>query len=561
MASLWGDAFDIESTSSRVSKLKSVTVKKPKVVQEKSLASSKKLSIEERLNLIAAEVYRILGSYVENTIVLDSYDKFVSYVDACVTNGVVAIDTETDNSLDPLTCKLMGLCLYTPGQKHAYIPVNHTNLAGERISWQVTEEQIKEQLDRLRPNHVKNIFHNAKFDYQVIKCTCKCKLEIYWDTLVGARMLNENESAALKNQYISKIDPTIEHYDIEHLFKGVQYAVVPPALFALYAATDAFMTYQLYLYQLEQFNAPKNLWKNAFGKTLFDCFWNVEMPCVEVIAEMELTGVGIDFDYAKKLKDQGIYVGGISARQSTIDYALSHGIIDSGNIEITKDYVSQFDIIISALYPKLFIEWVEKYQDFFKAGAIITDTTGVKGSVLYKISSILRPDVELIGAHPMAGLEVSGIENSKPSIFEGANYLITPMPTNTPEAIETAREIGELLEFKNISVLTPEEHDEMIAFLSQLTHCIAVSLMCCKDSTHLAEYTGDSFRDLTRIANINENMWSELFMMNRTELLKQMDLFEKVFTKLHKAIENCDEDTIKEMMRLSTLRRKSFNKK
>ena len=275
-----------------------------------------------------------------------------------------------------------------------------------------------------------------------------------------------------------------------------------------------------------------------------------------------IVGLGmIGGSYAKKLKDQGIYVGGISARQSTIDYALSHGIIDSGSIEVTKDYVSQFDIIISALYPKLFIEWVEKYQSFFKSGAIITDTTGVKGSVLYKISSILRQDVELIGAHPMAGLEVSGIENSTPSIFEGANYLITPMPTNTPEAIETAREIGELLEFKNISILTPEEHDEMIAFLSQLTHCIAVSLMCCKDSTHLAEYTGDSFRDLTRIANINENMWSELFMMNRTELLKQMDLFEKVFTKLHKAIENCDEDTIKEMMRLSTLRRKSFNKK
>ena len=275
-----------------------------------------------------------------------------------------------------------------------------------------------------------------------------------------------------------------------------------------------------------------------------------------------IVGLGmIGGSYAKKLKDQGIYVGGISARQSTIDYALSHGIIDSGSIEVTKEYVGQFDIIISALYPKLFIEWVEKYQSFFKSGAIITDTTGVKGSVLYKISSILRPDVKLIGAHPMAGLEVSGIENSKPSIFEGANYLITPMPTNTPEAIETAREIGELLEFKNISILTPEEHDEMIAFLSQLTHCIAVSLMCCKDSTHLAEYTGDSFRDLTRIANINENMWSELFMMNRTELLKQMDLFEKVFTKLHKAIENCDEDTIKEMMRLSTLRRKSFNKK
>ena len=300
-SNLWGDAFAIEPTASRVGKLKSVTAKKPKVVSEKSVSSNKNLSIEERLTLIAAEVNRILGGYKSNTVILDSYEKFKAYVDAGIQNGIIAIDTETDNSLDPLTCKLMGLCLYTPGQKNAYIPVNHTDLAGNRLPWQVTEEQIKEQLDRLKPNRVKNIFHNAKFDYQVIKCTCKCKLQIYWDTLIGARMLNENESAKLKEQYISKIDSSIERYSIEHLFKGVQYAVVPPQLFALYAATDAFMTYKLYLYQVDQFNLPKNQIKNAFGRTLYDCFIQVEMPCVEVIAEMELTGVGIDFEYAEKL--------------------------------------------------------------------------------------------------------------------------------------------------------------------------------------------------------------------------------------------------------------------
>jgi prephenate dehydrogenase len=274
-----------------------------------------------------------------------------------------------------------------------------------------------------------------------------------------------------------------------------------------------------------------------------------------------VVGLGmIGASYAKKLKEHRIYVGGISARQSTIDYALENGVIDSGSIEVTSDYVGRFDIIISALYPKLFIEWVKNYQQLFKSGAILTDTTGIKCSVLYEIQSFLRKDVELIGAHPMAGREVSGIESMDTGIFEGANYLITPTDANTPEAVETARKIGEMLGFKSISVLSPEEHDEMIAFLSQLTHCIAVSLMCCKDSTHLVDYTGDSFRDLTRIANINEKMWPELFMMNRSELLEQMNLFEKEFSKLRKAVENRDVQTIREMLILSTSRRKQFNR-
>ena len=100
----------------------------------------------------------------------------------------------------------------------------------------------------------------------------------------------------------------------------------------------------------------------------------------------------------------------------------------------------------------------------------------------------------------------------------------------------------------------------MIGFLSQLTHCIAVSLMTCKESKHLVKYTGDSFRDLTRIARINENMWSELFLLNKEELLKQMSEFEEQFTKLKQTIENEDIESMKEIMRLSTTRRSYFDK-
>ena len=146
-------------------------------------------------------------------------------------------------------------------------------------------------------------------------------------------------------------------------------------------------------------------------------------------------------------------------------------------------------------------------------------------------------------------------------MFADANFIITPTERNTPEGIELVRTLGCILGFRHIAVLTPEAHDEMIGFLSQLTHCIAVVLMDCKDSEHLAEYTGDSFRDLTRIARINENLWTELFMDNRDELLSQMDLFLDKFVQLRDALKAGDEETMKEMMRLSSYRRSFFDKK
>ena len=118
-----------------------------------------------------------------------------------------------------------------------------------------------------------------------------------------------------------------------------------------------------------------------------------------------------------------------------------------------------------------------------------------------------------------------------------------------------------ILSFSNISRLNAKEHDEMIAFLSQLTHCLAVCLMTCNEAEHLEDYTGDSFRDLTRIANINENMWSELFLLNKDSLINMMELFENDFIKLKSFIKNEDVDSIKEMMRRSTERRKLFNKR
>ena len=275
-----------------------------------------------------------------------------------------------------------------------------------------------------------------------------------------------------------------------------------------------------------------------------------------------IVGLGlIGGSYAKALRKLGFKISAITLNQEDIDYAIENGVIDEGFTEPLPEVLEKAELIIFALYPKVFIEWIENYQQFLKPGALLTDVTGVKSSVVYKIQEILRPDVEFIAAHPMAGKEVYGVRNSDPKIFHGANYIVTPTEKNTESAIEDCLELGRLMGFNRVSVLTPEKHDEMIGFVSQLTHCIAVSLMNCYDGEKLQDYTGDSFRDLTRIARINDEMWSELFLMNKETLLEQMDKFLSEFGKLRETLENGDRETMREMMRVSTARRALFDKK
>lgn len=275
-----------------------------------------------------------------------------------------------------------------------------------------------------------------------------------------------------------------------------------------------------------------------------------------------IVGLGLlGGSYAKALSRKGYKVNAITKEQSSVDYAMNEKIVEYATVTVEPTLVNSADIVIFALYPKVFVEWIEKYQHLFKPGAVITDVTGVKGSIVYKIQDILRDDVEFIAAHPMAGKETSGVENSDDSIFTNANYIVVPTEKNTESAIEFCEDLGEKLRFFNVSRLSVEEHDEMIAFLSQLTHCIAVSLMCSNDSEKLVDYTGDSFRDLTRIAKINDEMWSELFLLNKEALLTQMRNFRNAFDELYSALENEDCEKMRSMMKCSTQRRKLFDKR
>lgn len=274
-----------------------------------------------------------------------------------------------------------------------------------------------------------------------------------------------------------------------------------------------------------------------------------------------IVGLGVmGGSYAKALSKSGHKISCITLEQKDIDYALEHKMIEKGVTYPSPEFIGEADVIVMALYPHTFIEWIKENQKYMKSGAILTDVTGVKGCVVYEVQSLLRSDVEYIPAHPMAGRERSGVEFSDDSVFRGANFIVTPTEKNTPEAIKFCKEFGKELGFNKISELTPEEHDKMIAFLSQLTHCIAVTLMTCNTMPHLEKYTGDSFRDLTRIAKINDRMWSELFVSNKPALLEEIDAFEAELLKLRKYIEEGNIYDMRAMMRYSTERRSLFDK-
>ncbi|MBP5353852.1 MAG: prephenate dehydrogenase [Lachnospiraceae bacterium] len=275
-----------------------------------------------------------------------------------------------------------------------------------------------------------------------------------------------------------------------------------------------------------------------------------------------IVGLGLlGGSYASALSRQEYRVTGIARRQESVDYAVAHGMIERGSAFVDEELLGEADLIVFSLYPHVFLDWIREHGAKLRPGTVITDVTGVKGCVVRQIQEMLPKGVEFIAAHPMAGRESSGIEYSDDRIFRGANYIVVPTEANSERAITMCKALGETLGCKDISVLDVASHDRMIAFLSQLTHCIAVSLMCACDAPDLERYTGDSFRDLTRIANINDEMWSELFLANKDALLREMDAYRASFDELRDCIANGDRDRMREMMRLSTERRKRFDKK
>lgn len=333
---LWGmDEFDIQVEQQDPKDL--VAKSKPRQAgstdsAEKAL-KSKKLTDQERVALIIEKVNKVLGKQKKNVLVIRDKQTFDDYIAQAIASGRCAVDTETNNSLDPVTCKLMGLCLYYPGGKQAYIPINHVDInTHELLPNQLTTEDCREELQKLLDAKTFIIMHNGKFDYEVLKCTCGIEIVPDWDTIIGVRLLDENEfsskQSSLKYIYTKYIDPSQTKYSIDELFENVAYAIVPPETFALYAATDSLMTDKVYEWEKPQFEQPGN-------ERLYWVFKNIEMPIVQVTAEMELAGVCIDVSFGDRLKKK--YDQLLAAIDMRINDELSRAALLIADWKMTKE--------------------------------------------------------------------------------------------------------------------------------------------------------------------------------------------------------------------------------
>ena len=273
-----------------------------------------------------------------------------------------------------------------------------------------------------------------------------------------------------------------------------------------------------------------------------------------------IVGLGvIGGGYAMALKEAGYNeVYGIDTNEETLKKAKEMKIIKEGFTR-EDEIISEMDLIILAIYPNLVKDFIVKNKNKFKENALITDVTGIKQLFINDIVEILPQNIDFVFAHPMAGRENKGIDYATNKVFQGANFLIVETKKNKEENIRKIENLAKEMGFKHIKRTTPAFHDEMIAFTSQLPHVLAVALTNSDiENRNTGEFIGDSYRDLTRIANMNEKLWSLLFLGNKKNLLEAMNNFEAEFDKIKKCIEENDEKNLQKLFIKSTIRREQL---
>lgn len=237
--------------------------------------------------------------------------------------------------------------------------------------------------------------------------------------------------------------------------------------------------------------------------------------------------------------------------RESLDLALSDGVIDYA-CDTPSEAMNDADLIIMCLYPQLNIDFVRDNLSSIKSGAVITDVTGVKGFIIREMKKILPPDIEFIGGHPMAGREVGGYKSSTDTLFDNAPYIITPDKTNSPENIQLIRDMAKYIGCRIVVTTTPDEHDSIIAYTSQLMHIVAVALCANPLLERSGSFAGGSLQDCTRIAVINEKMWSELFVENKEHLADRITEFQDCLEDIKKAVLAEDRDSLEDIMKFAT---------
>ncbi len=232
--------------------------------------------------------------------------------------------------------------------------------------------------------------------------------------------------------------------------------------------------------------------------------------------------------------------------EEVLSIAMDRKIIDKGSTN-PEEILRDADVVVFALYPGDIINYIFDNKSIWHKGQILMDVAGLKGELVSRIQAELS-DVEFVGTHPMAGREISGIRGAREELFLGSNFIITPTNRNTEQGLDIVRELANLLGVKNIFEMTPKEHDALVAYTSHMPHLLALALVGAY-SEGSEKIVGRSFLDATRVANINEKLWSELFLMNKEPLVAEIDKLIGELTLFKEKLDNNDKIGLEEKMK------------
>ena len=271
------------------------------------------------------------------------------------------------------------------------------------------------------------------------------------------------------------------------------------------------------------------------------------------VAGLGMEGGSMALAIKEWIKPKNIY--GISRTENTVKAAVALKAVDKGSI-YPEELLKDTDLLILSMYPSGIVDFLRKNQDYLKPGTIITDLAGTKKKLVPEILSFLRDDIDYIPGHPMAGNEFSGFLNADKAIFYNANYILTPTSRNKKENIELIKTLALSIKCKGVEITDIETHDKKIAYASQLVHAISVAITNSPSYDDQVEYfVGGSFKDITRVARINPNLWTDAFLESKDDLIEEMDKFSKEFNRLKNALENEDYDLIWQILEHSRQRR------
>ena len=257
----------------------------------------------------------------------------------------------------------------------------------------------------------------------------------------------------------------------------------------------------------------------------------------------------------KKNTDNLVY--GLDINEETIKKALLQGAIDG---ELTS--LSDIDFLIVALYPSATVDYILENANLIKKGCIVTDVVGVKGLMCKKLFPVAKEKgFVYIGGHPMAGVEFSGFDHSKDAMFKNASMILTPDIDVDIFILEKTAELFKSLGFSKIQISTPEEHDKMIALTSQLAHVLSSAYVKSPSALNHKGFSAGSFRDMTRVARLNEKLWTELFFDNRDNLLTEINGLIEHLTEYKMALEENDKEMMTELLKEGTKRKLLSEKK